>query len=377
MASQFQNLKNFIRHGKHARNNQDGTSHPPQQQHALSDPTGKVEPQKQYHQKQDFSVAPVDNRNVVAQANNAAANATGAQQKLHINDPNTVHSPKGGVSAGGIGGQGGKAYDETVLARIVAEEKESRERLPRYPGLERWILLEKMGDGAFSNVYRARDSTGEFDQVAIKVVRKYELNAAQVCTYHFLLFCSSNISLPSLFSFSRSQGGLKLSEWGLFWEPFDQHLGDFFLRVMTIFMRTSRRCQKQLRCARFLKCLLSTKISLAHYPLPFPEKNTILVVFPIIVFFYLYQDFLASFMFLHILDSQYPKDCLDCELTYFIASKYPQRSTNNARSSTREHRLPDFIFGISELLLSNLGALLRWRIIPPNCASHLLFRESE
>ncbi|RPB14909.1 Pkinase-domain-containing protein [Morchella conica CCBAS932] len=36
-----------------------------------------------------------------------------------------------------------------------------------------------MGDGAFSNVYRARDSTGEYDQVAIKVVRKYELNAAQ------------------------------------------------------------------------------------------------------------------------------------------------------------------------------------------------------
>lgn len=52
--------------------------------------------------------------------------------------------------------------------------------MPKYPGLERWILLEKMGDGAFSNVYRAKDSTGQYDEVAIKVVRKYEMNSNQV-----------------------------------------------------------------------------------------------------------------------------------------------------------------------------------------------------
>lgn len=185
MASQFQNLKNFIRHGKHARNNQESSSHPataPQQHYAYSDPAhSKAEPPR--HPKQDFSVAPVDNRNVAAQAGNVAANAAAVHQKLPINDPSVVPFTGGGVSAGGIGGQGGKAYDEAVLAKIVAEERETRERLPKYPGLERWVLLEKMGDGAFSNVYRARDSTGEHDQVAIKVVRKYELNAAQVCGY--------------------------------------------------------------------------------------------------------------------------------------------------------------------------------------------------
>lgn len=37
-----------------------------------------------------------------------------------------------------------------------------------------------MGDGAFSNVYRARDTTGEQGEVAIKVVRKYEMNSMQV-----------------------------------------------------------------------------------------------------------------------------------------------------------------------------------------------------
>ncbi|KAG0633654.1 kinase-like domain-containing protein [Tuber brumale] len=36
-----------------------------------------------------------------------------------------------------------------------------------------------MGDGAFSNVYRAMDIQGECGEVAIKVVRKYELGASQ------------------------------------------------------------------------------------------------------------------------------------------------------------------------------------------------------
>jgi hypothetical protein len=37
-----------------------------------------------------------------------------------------------------------------------------------------------MGDGAFSNVYRARDREGTAGQVAIKVVRKFEMNSMQV-----------------------------------------------------------------------------------------------------------------------------------------------------------------------------------------------------
>ena len=107
----------------------------------------------------DYSAANVDNRNVAAQAGGVAAKVAGEGQRLDY---------------------GTKNYDNAVLERIVAEERENKGKLPRYPGLERWILVEKMGDGAFSNVYRAKDSTGELGEVAIKVVRKFEMNSTQV-----------------------------------------------------------------------------------------------------------------------------------------------------------------------------------------------------
>ena len=77
------------------------------------------------------------------------------------------------------------------------EEREQKGKMPKYPGLERYILLEKMGDGAFSNVFRAKDTTTQLE-VAIKVVRKYEMSAAQVWfmphhqeVFSFLLSCIS------------------------------------------------------------------------------------------------------------------------------------------------------------------------------------------
>jgi serine/threonine protein kinase len=66
---------------------------------------------------------------------------------------------------------------------IVNEEREARNKLPSYKGLENYKLLDKMGDGAFSNVYKAIDlTTGH--KVAVKVVRKYELNAQQAGEKH-------------------------------------------------------------------------------------------------------------------------------------------------------------------------------------------------
>lgn len=107
-----------------------------------------------------YSAADADGRNRGAQAGNAAAHAAGQNQK--------------------VGGSKTRKPDSEDLARIVAEENEAKGKLPRYPGLERWRLIEKMGDGAFSNVYRAQDLEGNAGEVAIKVVRKFEMNSSQV-----------------------------------------------------------------------------------------------------------------------------------------------------------------------------------------------------
>ncbi|KAI0347047.1 Pkinase-domain-containing protein [Trametopsis cervina] len=73
-------------------------------------------------------------------------------------------------------------YQEEV-EQIVQEEREAKDTMPTYAGLEDYKLVEKMGDGAFSNVYKAIDiRTGQ--KVAVKVVRKYELSASQAGDRH-------------------------------------------------------------------------------------------------------------------------------------------------------------------------------------------------
>ena len=180
--STIQNLKNFIRHGKQARQaHGDPTTNvspvhaqqqryvppPPNAQYAMSDPNVLDHKPLQHGNVPgaDYSAANIDNRNVAAQAGGAAARAAGDKQR--IGDAETVS-------------RSGKETDPSVIERIVAEERESQGKLPKYPGLERWTLLEKMGDGAFSNVYRAREANGHGPEVAIKVVRKFEMNSTQV-----------------------------------------------------------------------------------------------------------------------------------------------------------------------------------------------------
>ncbi|KAK7206501.1 putative calcium/calmodulin-dependent protein kinase [Myxozyma melibiosi] len=90
----------------------------------------------------------------------AATSATNAEQHHHHHHHNHHHQRKENF--------------ESAIQQIVAEENEQKSKLPLYPGLEGWTLIEKMGDGAFSNVYKAQNKeTGEV--AAIKVVRKYDI----------------------------------------------------------------------------------------------------------------------------------------------------------------------------------------------------------
>ncbi|OAQ62904.1 serine/threonine-protein kinase srk1 [Pochonia chlamydosporia 170] len=172
--STIQQLKNFIRHGKQARSvnlddeplkKNDVPPPPPINQDRkmnISDPA-----LNQHHAPKEpmeaYSEAPGDAQNRAAQAHNAAAHQAEPAQN--------VNAQARGTSK--------KRVDDASLAKLVAEENASRAKFPRYPGLERWELIEKMGDGAFSNVYRARDLQGDAGEVAIKVVRKYEMNSMQ------------------------------------------------------------------------------------------------------------------------------------------------------------------------------------------------------
>jgi hypothetical protein len=181
----IQNFKNFLRHGKQARNaphaepttnvstvhgHAQQNRHHQDHQYAHSDPNVLDHKPLQGNAAGhgDYSAAAIDNRHIAAQAGNVAARDAGDKQKKHAHD------------AAGTTDRKGKEIDPTVLERIVAEEREAKGKLPNYPGLERWTLLEKMGDGAFSNVYRAKDNTGQYEEAAIKVVRKFEMNSSQV-----------------------------------------------------------------------------------------------------------------------------------------------------------------------------------------------------
>ena len=241
----IQNLKNILRHGKQAR------AAPPTSEATTNVSNVHAEPQR-YHQdhkygisepnimehqplqhpaphQADYSAAAVNNQNVAAKAGDAAARAAGDKHKRD--------------AAKEAGSKERKEYDASVLERIVAEERESKGKLPRYPGLERWALQEKMGDGAFSNVYRARDTQGQYGEVAIKVVRKFEMNSTQVCITLAEPTHPFSRLLPSFsFSFHPSRSGVGVLK---------SYQHKTWCRVTSVFIPTLRRLQKPWRCGIF------------------------------------------------------------------------------------------------------------------------------
>ncbi|KAK4156140.1 Serine/threonine-protein kinase srk1 [Chaetomidium leptoderma] len=152
--STIQQLKNFIRHGKQAR--------------AVDDP-GRA--------KQDNSPPKAQQpaKNTMAARATDSVLATSSTAQSHA----AAHHEHAQPQAVDFKTKQQKRVPDENIAKLVAEENESKSKFPHYPGLERWELREKMGDGAFSNVYRARDREGDAGEVAIKVVRKFEMNSMQ------------------------------------------------------------------------------------------------------------------------------------------------------------------------------------------------------
>ncbi len=192
--STIQQLKNFIRHGKPAQSVFSNVSRRP-----IADFSANP-PGKQARVAQDEPQRKHDNLPSMPQPprwrDRPRSPASAHSWALTLRTPSRPPPPAMGAvraaQAGNVAAHNAEAtqalengktknrrVDDGHIAKIVAEENASRGKFPKYPGLENWELVEKMGDGAFSNVYRARDRQTA-SEVAIKVVRKYEMNSMQV-----------------------------------------------------------------------------------------------------------------------------------------------------------------------------------------------------
>lgn len=155
----LQNLKNFIRNGKQAHEHyaEAFSSH-----QKIKLPT-------------DSPVLTPTSSEPTTAASNVTVEATPTHSTRDAEITNSTTKPKK------------KKFDETILAQMVEEEKIQNSKLPSYENIaDNYRLVEKIGDGAFSVVYKAFDLRSK-EYVAIKVVSKQQLDASEV-GYLFLFF---------------------------------------------------------------------------------------------------------------------------------------------------------------------------------------------
>ncbi|CAA22861.1 MAPK-activated protein kinase Srk1 [Schizosaccharomyces pombe] len=119
-----------------------------------------------------------ENFGITQQVADSTQNPTSKPKSRHAHFHETVHENPSEYSRSKCKQPTNeKEYDkaiEALVAKAIVEEH-SGQQFPVYKGLEQYTLLQKMGDGAFSNVYKAiHNRTGE--KVAIKVVQRAQPN---------------------------------------------------------------------------------------------------------------------------------------------------------------------------------------------------------
>ncbi|KAG9080526.1 hypothetical protein FRC06_006473, partial [Ceratobasidium sp. 370] len=185
-------FKNLIRHGKHGRAPAAQAASPVVTDHQAG------------HRRDRYDdgaaparTAPANRDRERERAERAERERQSAQEKAQVQMPSRHDSfplPEG------------KPYTREA-EMIVAEEREAARKMPQFPTLERYRMIEKMGDGAFSNVYKAVDlQTGQ--KVAVKVVRKYEMSSSQranILKEVSIMRGLNHQSIVKLISFSESE----------------------------------------------------------------------------------------------------------------------------------------------------------------------------
>ncbi|KAG0308168.1 hypothetical protein BGZ98_008758 [Dissophora globulifera] len=162
MAPLLEQLKNFIRHGKNGKDmklRDSGASF-----YSSASGTDIVAGKSK---SRTGSRNPSPSRSSTAATDHRTAGAAASESRGHDDY---------GLNSNTVGANSDRFNNTNTEAatRIVAEEKQQKSKMPFYSGLERYKLVEKMGD----NVYKAYDTKMD-RMVAVKVVRKFELNAHQ------------------------------------------------------------------------------------------------------------------------------------------------------------------------------------------------------
>ncbi|KAG8743976.1 hypothetical protein FRC10_011050 [Ceratobasidium sp. 414] len=164
-------FKNLIRHGKHARAPAAQPASPVVTDHQAA----------HRRERHDDGTAPARtlaaNKDRERERERAERAERDAQEKAQVQVPSR-HDPPPPPE--------GKPYAREA-EMIVAEEREAASKVPQFSTLEHYRMVEKMGDGAFSNVYKAVDlQTGKkvagwslSSMCLVKVVRKYEMSSSQ------------------------------------------------------------------------------------------------------------------------------------------------------------------------------------------------------
>lgn len=184
----FVNIKNFIKHGKAA-----STASQPQTKTVKpgKGDYGLTASEARLIEASDSSIAENailpsdldysdesgssqdDVKNLKKHAPTSMALSDYRQAKQEKSDRHRAEQPNHGQHQHG---QNPENYE--YAAKLVEEERRKRSRAQKYPNLDKYEVMEKLGDGAFSVVYKARNKeTGR--HVAVKILRKYQMDNAQ------------------------------------------------------------------------------------------------------------------------------------------------------------------------------------------------------